>query len=59
MDNNTDDESFKADDFLWDFIDSYITIMAPLQKTIVQFQEEQLHYGNSIIFLNTHKKERL
>lgn len=46
IENKTDDENFDATSMLWEFIDSYTCIMNPLQKTIVKFQEEQLHYGN-------------
>ncbi|XP_049302982.1 uncharacterized protein LOC115065771 [Bactrocera dorsalis] len=46
VENNSQDEHILVNELLWDFMDSYVTIMAPLQKTIVQFQQEQLHYGN-------------
>ncbi|XP_018795159.1 PREDICTED: uncharacterized protein LOC108972800 [Bactrocera latifrons] len=46
VENNSQDEHIVVNELLWDFMDSYVTIMAPLQKTIVQFQQEQLHYGN-------------
>uniref|UniRef100_A0A0A1WM76 Zinc finger BED domain-containing protein 4 n=1 Tax=Zeugodacus cucurbitae TaxID=28588 RepID=A0A0A1WM76_ZEUCU len=46
VENNSQDEHIVVNKLLWDFMDSYVTIMAPLQKTIMQFQQEQLHYGN-------------
>lgn len=46
IENKTEDENFDASSMLWEFVESYTCIMNPLQKTIVKFQEEQLHYGN-------------
>ncbi|XP_067617601.1 uncharacterized protein [Eurosta solidaginis] len=37
-------EKFVINDELWFFIKSYYTIYEPLQKTIIKFQEEELHY---------------
>jgi len=46
VENKSKDDYFVVNEQPWEFMDSYVTVMAPLQKTIVQFQQEQLHYGN-------------
>ncbi|XP_037932575.1 zinc finger BED domain-containing protein 4-like [Teleopsis dalmanni] len=46
VENKTEDENFDANKCFWNFMASYSTVLNPLQKTIVKFQEEQLHYGN-------------
>lgn len=44
--NKSDEENFDPDSSFWDFIEAYCNVFSPLQKTIKQFQEEQLHYSN-------------
>ncbi|XP_037950632.1 uncharacterized protein LOC119681494 [Teleopsis dalmanni] len=44
--NKSLDENFKLTDDFWDFVNSYCTVFEPLQRTIMKFQEEHLHYGN-------------
>ncbi|XP_017140741.1 uncharacterized protein LOC108154836 isoform X1 [Drosophila miranda] len=43
--SNIQDGSYVIDSF-WEFIESYCVVFGPLQKTILKFEEEQLHYGN-------------
>ncbi|XP_053968436.1 uncharacterized protein LOC128869858 [Anastrepha ludens] len=44
--NKSQDENFELNDDLWAFIKSYYTVFEPLQKTIIKFQAEALHYGD-------------
>lgn len=44
--NKSHDENFELSTEFWDFVSSYCAVFEPLQKTIIKFQEEQLHYGN-------------
>jgi len=46
VENKSKEDYFVVNEQLWEFMDSYVTIMAPLQKTIVHFQQEKLHCGN-------------
>ncbi|XP_037941172.1 uncharacterized protein LOC119674121 [Teleopsis dalmanni] len=44
--NKSLDENFELCDEFWEFVKSYSTVFEPLQRTIIKFQEEHLHYGN-------------
>lgn len=46
VENKSKEDYFVVNEQLWEFMDSYVAIMSPLQKTIVQFQQEQLHFVN-------------
>jgi len=40
------EENFENNEGLWDFIESYVTVFAPLQESIIKFQAENLNYSD-------------
>ncbi|KAI8126496.1 putative AC transposase [Lucilia cuprina] len=46
VEHKSSDESFKINSDFWEFIDSYCIALSSLQKSIIKFQEEHLHYSD-------------
>lgn len=44
--NKSHDENFELSSDFWDFVSSCCIVFEPLQRNVIKFQEEQLHYDN-------------